>query len=162
MHETSIAVWSVTLAELIEWLNTKQRTSPIRRMSATSKLNPKNTNLVRLNTQYGRTKRPDSHVNNFNRHSNSNNTRNNQFNHMTTPAAAKLYEAQHVYEWESKGWAVHNPHNKPKQDLPVIYGFNNGGSGDWWLAALMSEDGTYLGDHTCSSEAYMPADLGLP
>jgi hypothetical protein len=47
---------------------------------------------------------------------------------MTTKAAAALYEAQHVYEHEGKGWAVFNPHDKPLDELPVIYGFNNGGS----------------------------------
>ena len=28
-------------------------------------------------------------------------------------------------------------------------------------AVLLAEDGTYLGGHTCSSEGYMPHDLGI-
>jgi hypothetical protein len=80
---------------------------------------------------------------------------------MTTPAAARLYEAQHLLAWEGRGYAVFNPHSKPLGELPVIYGFNNGGSGDWWSACLLAEDGTGLGSHICSSESYMPHDLGV-
>lgn len=80
---------------------------------------------------------------------------------MTTPAAAALYLAQHNYEHEGKGWAVHNPHNKPVQVLPVIYGFNNGGPSDWLSAELLAQDGTHLGGHICSHEGYMPSDLGV-
>ena len=43
----------------------------------------------------------------------------------------------------------------------MIYGFNNGGSEDWWRAVLIAEDGTGLGSHICSAEAYMPHDLGV-
>jgi hypothetical protein len=80
---------------------------------------------------------------------------------MTTPVAAALYLAQHNCEHEGKGWAVFNPHNKPVQELPVIYGFNNGGSRNWLEAVLMAQDGTRLGGHICSAEGYMPADLGV-
>lgn len=80
---------------------------------------------------------------------------------MTTPAAARLYEAQHVHEMEGLGWAVFNPHAKPINELPVIYGFNNGGSPGWYSACLLAEDGTGMGGHLCSSEAYMPHDLGV-
>ncbi len=80
---------------------------------------------------------------------------------MTTPAAARLYEAQHLCEWECRGWAVYNPHNKPRDELPVIYGFNNGGSPQWLSAVLVAEDGEGLGGHICSSEGYMPHDLGI-
>lgn len=80
---------------------------------------------------------------------------------MTTPAAERLYEAQHLHAMEGKGWAVHNPHNKPFSELPVIYGFNNGGSAGWMSAVLIAEDGTGLGGHLCSSEGYMPHDLGV-
>ena len=80
---------------------------------------------------------------------------------MTTPAAERLYEAQHVHRWEGTGWAVYNPHEKPVEDLPVIYGFNNGGHHRWMSACLIAEDGTGLGGHVCSSEAYMPHDLGI-
>jgi len=80
---------------------------------------------------------------------------------MTTPAAAKLYEAQHVFQHEGLGVSVFNPKSVLLEDLPRIYGFNNGGSPGWMSAVLLSEDGTCLGSHVCSSEAYMSADLGI-
>jgi hypothetical protein len=80
---------------------------------------------------------------------------------MTTAAAAKLYEAQHLLEMEGKRNAVYNPHNKPVNELPFIFGFNNGGSGSFMFAQLIAQDGAGLGSHLCSSEAYMPADLGI-
>jgi hypothetical protein len=57
--------------------------------------------------------------------------------------------------------AVFNPHSKPESELPVIYGFNNGGSPGLLMAALIAADGTPLGSHCCSSEGYMPGDLGI-
>lgn len=80
---------------------------------------------------------------------------------MTTPAAAALYAAQHVYQHQGRKLAVYNPHDKELESLPVIYGFNNGGSTGWLSAVLLAEDGTWLGGHCCSDEAYMPADLGI-
>lgn len=80
---------------------------------------------------------------------------------MTTPSAERAYQAQHVAEHAGKGWAVFNPHNKALEELPVIYGFNNGGGGSFWSAQLMAEDGGFLGGHCCSHECYMPADLGV-
>lgn len=80
---------------------------------------------------------------------------------MTTPAAAALYEAQHVHSMQGKGYAVYNPMGKPVADLPVIYGFHNGGSDNWLYAQLIAQDGTALGSHICSSESYMPHDLGV-
>ena len=80
---------------------------------------------------------------------------------MTTPAAARLYEAQHLHKMEGRGWAVVNPHGKPLAELPVIYGFNNGGEPGWMSAQLLAQDGTALGEHVCSSEGYMPHDLGV-
>ena len=65
---------------------------------------------------------------------------------MTTPAAAKLYEAQHLYEMENKQYAISNPHNKPVSELHVIYGFNNGGSTGWCNAVLLAEDEQVLAD----------------
>lgn len=58
-------------------------------------------------------------------------------------------------------YAVYNPHGKPVSELPVIYGFNNGGGGDDWIGVLISEDGTCLGSHMCSHEGFMPGDLGV-
>lgn len=80
---------------------------------------------------------------------------------MTTKEAEKLYKAQHAYAMEGKRYAVFNPHDKPISELPVIYGFNNGGSPGWMSACLLAEDGTGLGGHICSSEAYMRHDLGI-
>ena len=80
---------------------------------------------------------------------------------MTTPAREALYEAQHRVEHEGRKNAVYNPHGKPIDELPVIYGFNNGGTRGFLQGALIAEDGTWLGGHICSDEAYMPADLGI-
>jgi hypothetical protein len=80
---------------------------------------------------------------------------------VTTAAAERYYEARHLLEMEGRKIALHNPHNLPIEDLPVIYGFNNGGPHGWMSACLIAQDGTGLGGHTCSSEAYMPHDLGI-
>ena len=80
---------------------------------------------------------------------------------MTTKLAEAHYLARHLHEWEGKRWAVYNPQNKPIEKLPVIYGFNNGGSSGWYNAQLISEDGHGLGGHLCSDEGYMLADLGI-
>ena len=81
---------------------------------------------------------------------------------MTTKEAAAAYEAEHVAEHRGRPVAVFNPHDKPVDELPRIYGFNNGGDPRTFLSAvLLAEDGTHLGGHACSSEGYMPADLGI-
>lgn len=80
---------------------------------------------------------------------------------MTTEAAAQLYLAQHIYEMQRKGWAIYNPNNIVLSELPIIYGFNNGGSPGSYSAVLLAEDGTVLGGHLCSAEEYMPHDLGI-
>jgi hypothetical protein len=80
---------------------------------------------------------------------------------MTTLAAEALYAAQHIFAHQGRPVAVFNPQGRPVADLPVIYGFNNGGSAGWLSAQLIAQDGTPLGGHCCSSECYMPADLGI-
>lgn len=80
---------------------------------------------------------------------------------MTTAEAEQLYLAQHLAQHESKGWAIYNPNDKPVEELPIIYGFNNGGTSGWYQAQLMAEDGTALGSHICSHESYMSHDLGI-
>ena len=81
---------------------------------------------------------------------------------MTTPTAERLYLAQHMAEWAGKGYALYNPRpDGVMQDLPVIYGFNNGGSPGWYEAVLIAEDGACLGSHICSHEGYMLHDLGI-
>ena len=69
--------------------------------------------------------------------------------------------AQHNAEMEGKKYAVYNPHKKPFSELPIIFGFNNGGPRNFKQAALVAEDGTGLGGHLCSSEGYMRHDLGI-
>ena len=58
---------------------------------------------------------------------------------------------------------VFNPQALPVEDLPTIYGFNNGSAmgGHFHQALALAEDGTVLGSHLCSSEGFMPGDLGL-
>ena len=80
---------------------------------------------------------------------------------MTTPEAEEQYLAEHLAACRDKRWAVVNPNSIPEEDLPVIYGFNNGGSSCWYSAVLLAEDGTALGGHCCSHEGYMPSDLGV-
>lgn len=58
-------------------------------------------------------------------------------------------------------YAVFNPHGKPVEQLPVIYGFNNGGEPGWYSGVLLAEDGTGHGGHACSHECFMPGDLGV-
>lgn len=80
---------------------------------------------------------------------------------MTTKEAEAAYLIQHLVEWGGKGYASYNPHNRPLEELPVIWGFNNGGSPGWYHATLLSDDGEFLGGHVCSHEGYMPHDLGI-
>lgn len=80
---------------------------------------------------------------------------------MTTAQAAALYLAQHNMQWGDKPYAVYNPHNKSIGELPVVYGFNNGGGPGLYSGQLIAEDGTALGGHACSAEGYMYYDLGI-
>lgn len=80
---------------------------------------------------------------------------------MTTPAMAALYLAVHDHKWGDHGYACFNPHSKPVEELPVIYGFNNGGQRGWFNGVLLADDGTVLGGHVCSDEGYMRHDLGV-
>ena len=58
-------------------------------------------------------------------------------------------------------YEVFNPHDKPLEELPFIWGFNNGGSPGWMSGCLISQDGEGLGGHLCSAEFYMYHDLGI-
>jgi hypothetical protein len=80
---------------------------------------------------------------------------------MTTAAAAQLYLAQHLVEWENAGYARFNPHDKPLEELPVIFAFSNVRGGGDGVCYAMAQDGTVLGSHWCSNEAYAPHDLGV-
>jgi hypothetical protein len=80
---------------------------------------------------------------------------------MTSLAAERYYEAKHLLDMEGRKLASYNPHNKPIEELPIIFGFRNGGSEGWMQALAISQDGKVLGGHVCSSEGYMPHDLGI-
>lgn len=69
--------------------------------------------------------------------------------------------SDHMSTWGDRGFAVFNPDSKPIEELPFIYGFNNGGSEGLLNACLLAEDGEPLGDHVCSAENYMYGDLGI-
>jgi hypothetical protein len=45
--------------------------------------------------------------------------------------------------------------------MPKVYGFNNGGNPGFMSAVAIAEDGTFLASHCCSSESFMPHDLGV-
>ena len=66
---------------------------------------------------------------------------------MTTPLAAAIYEMEHIQRHENREIAIYNPHNKPIDELKVIFGFNNGGRKGWLHAVLLSQDGDELGGH---------------
>lgn len=57
--------------------------------------------------------------------------------------------------------AVYNPNGTAFTDLPIIYGFNNGGSAGMFVGVLIAANGKALGSHMCSHEGYMPHDLGI-
>lgn len=80
---------------------------------------------------------------------------------MTTKAAAAQYLAEHLAQIGDRPVAVYNPLDMAISELPIIYGFNNGGSRGWCSGVLVAEDGHYLGGHACSDEAYMLHDLGI-
>jgi len=80
---------------------------------------------------------------------------------MTTPEVAQQYLLEHLAKQEGKGWALYNPLGKKLEELPIIYGFNNGGPFEVLSAFLIAEDGTDLGEQICSDEGYMLHDLGI-
>jgi hypothetical protein len=45
--------------------------------------------------------------------------------------------------------------------LPKIFCFSNGGAPGFMTAIAIAEDGKVLGSHMCSSEGWMPIDLGV-
>lgn len=71
-----------------------------------------------------------------------------------------MYLAGHLAR-TSRETEVYNPSGRPVDELPVIFGFNNGGTTNWQNGCLLAEDGTELGGHACSNEGYMPFDLGV-
>lgn len=58
-------------------------------------------------------------------------------------------------------YEIYNPNQKPVGELPVIFGFNNGGSPGRKYGQLIAEDGTPLGSHLCCGEGFMYGDLGI-
>ena len=78
-----------------------------------------------------------------------------------TFAQAAAEEAEHVAKHNGKPVHIYNPHGVSVETLPIIYGFNNGGRIGWQEGIVIAEDGTQLGNHVCSSEAYMLYDLAI-
>lgn len=58
---------------------------------------------------------------------------------------------------------IYNPNKANVDELPVIYGFSNNPPSDecGLEGLLLAQDGTFLGGHLCSSEAWMKTDLGI-
>lgn len=48
-----------------------------------------------------------------------------------------------------------------EEGKPIIYGFLNGGSPEWWSVMAIAEDGNVLAGHLCSHEVYFLHDLGF-
>lgn len=61
----------------------------------------------------------------------------------------------------STSYEIYNPLNHPEEELPIIYGFNNGGEEGYWNGELISEDGKFFVGHTSSSEDWLLRDLGI-
>lgn len=80
---------------------------------------------------------------------------------MTTEIAAAQYLAEHLSYYATRKYAIYNPNNMPLENLPTIYGFNNGGSGSYRSGCILAEDGICLGSHMCSHQGYMVHDLGV-
>jgi hypothetical protein len=60
----------------------------------------------------------------------------------------------------NNGWEVFNPYDKPLDELPIIFVFVNGHALGGPIGVALSENGHDLGSHACSSEGYVPGDLG--
>jgi hypothetical protein len=59
-------------------------------------------------------------------------------------------------------YAVYNPHNKPEEELPIIFGFINGSFGrSDVVGVLLAQDGVGLGSHVSSHEEWAIRDLGI-
>ena len=83
---------------------------------------------------------------------------------MTTLAAEALHLAIHQAELNGKPIAIYNPNDRPIENLPVIYGFNNTPSvqgNPFCNGCIIAEDGTGFGGHACTNEGYMYNDLGI-
>lgn len=80
---------------------------------------------------------------------------------MTTKEAEARYLREHLNATANAGSNIYNPRNVPVGELPVIYGFNSGDTYLGCIGRIVSQDGTYLGGHSCSHEGYMRSDLGM-
>ncbi len=81
---------------------------------------------------------------------------------MTTEAQRMKYNVEQLQKYGNTPAAHFNPNGLAIEELPIIYGFENGG----WdernrEGILLAEDGTFLGSHICSSESFMLSDLGI-
>lgn len=61
------------------------------------------------------------------------------------------------------GWPHHLCNQRKGQDAmkTKIYGFCNSYSPGWEIAMALAETGQVLATHCCSSEGFMPGDLGM-
>lgn len=57
-------------------------------------------------------------------------------------------------------FVVYNPHGRELGELPTIFMFANSSGPGWISAVSLAENGVALGGHGCSSEFYVPYDLG--
>lgn len=62
---------------------------------------------------------------------------------------------------KTTGNAVFNPHDRPVDGLPVIFGYSHGGLPGDMVGILIAQDGAMMGSHVSSNEGFMPGDLGV-
>lgn len=58
-------------------------------------------------------------------------------------------------------YAVFNPHKRPVEELPVIFGFDNGGQPGYRHGCVISQDGVWFAPHVSSNDGWMLYDLGI-
>lgn len=80
---------------------------------------------------------------------------------MTTREAEARYLADHIRSTKGAAPNIYNPREVPVETLPVIYGFNSGGTYSGFYGRIIAEDGVFLGAHSCTHEGYMRSDLGM-
>jgi len=56
---------------------------------------------------------------------------------------------------------IFNPHDKPIDELPTIYGFSKGNANETHFGCLLSEDGTLIHTKQSPTEFHLQYDLGI-
>ncbi len=69
--------------------------------------------------------------------------------------------AKHNLKYKDRKPVVFNPLKQEEDKLPTIYCFLKIIEGQKGIAVAVSQDGYVLGTHACSSEQYVPHDLGV-